>query len=173
MYAYEKAVLKTYRQTEAFIKSIENSILRGAYSSINSKEPALLLAERLLELKMKKAELECLKSDIDKTLAKMKPCHAYILGVKYGAGSLGVGQTLEKTDGYYKKAAYALGKFVFGMKDKGYTNSIYEDLCEKYHYIKVAYEAIVKFEEGIKKSGNLLVGNNNLKNKKIKFVAKS
>lgn len=172
MYAYEKAILKTYRQTEAFIKSTEKAIEKVAYSSGVSRRPAIHIAEEILELKMQKAELEYLKEAVLKTLSEMKPCHSYILGVKYGIGSLGVGQTLEKTDGYYKKAAYALGKFVFGMKSKGYSNSVYEDLCKKYNYIKVVYEGIVKVEETIKKSGNLLVGNNNFKNKKIGFPCK-
>lgn len=113
-----------------------------------------------------------MKDAIDQSLSEMKPCHAYVLGVKYGAGSLGVGQTLEKTDGYYKKTAYALGKFVFSMKKKGYSNSAYQALCDKYHYIKNAYEGFVRFEEGLKKSGNLLVGKNSLKQKKISFPAK-
>ena len=169
MYAYEKAILKTYRQTCAFIKCTEKAILRGAYSSFGSRKPALILAEELLDLKLQKEELEDLKLAIDQTLKELKPCHAYILGVKYGAGSLGVGQTLQKTDGYYKKAAYALGKFVFGMKKKGYSNSVYESLCNKYHYIKSAFENFVRVEESIKKSGNLLVGNKIKREKKIRF----
>ena len=172
MYAYEKAILKTYRQTDAFIKSTEKAIVRGAYASYKSHRPALCIAEELLELKSQKEELEHLKFAIDKTLEEMKPCHAFILGVKYGVGSLGVGQTLQKTDGYYKKAAYALGKFVFGMKKLGCSNSVYEDLCKRYHYIKVAFENFVKFEEVVKKNGNLLVGNKIQKEKKISFVGK-
>ena len=172
MYAYEKAVLKTYRQTEAFICSTQKAIFKGACSSFGTRKPTLKIAEELLELKLQKEELEGLKFAIDQTLSEMKPCQAYILGVKYGAGSLGVGQTLEKTDGYYRKAAYALGKFVFGMKKKGYSNSVYESLCKKYHYIKVAYENLVKLEEGIKKSGNLVVGNKIKREKKISFPIK-
>ena len=172
MYAYEKSILKTYKQTEAFIKSMKNAIVKGAYASFGSKKPTRVIAEELLELQMQKAELEHLKASIDQTLSEMKPCHAYILGVKYGAGSLGVGQTLEKTDGYYRKSAYALGKFVFGMKKKGYSNSVYEDLAKRYHYIKTAYEGLVKFEEGIKKSGNLLCGNKSFKDKKVNNLAK-
>lgn len=170
MYAYEKAILKTYRQTDAFIKSSQKAIVRGAYASFNSRRPAQCIAEELLEIKLQMEELEDLKRAIDETLEEMKPCHAYILGVKYGAGSLGVGQTLQKTDGYYKKAAYALGKFVFGMKKKGYSNSVYEDLCKKYHYIKVAFDNFVKFEEVVKRNGNLLVGNKIQREKKISFL---
>ena len=173
MYAYEKAILKTYRQTEAFIKSMEKAILKGAYASFGSKKPALQIAEEILEVKFQKAELEHLKLAIDQTLAEMKPCHAYILGVKFGAGKLGVGQFLEKTDGYYKKSAYALGKFVFGMKKRGYSNSVYEDLCKKYHYINSAYEGLVRFEDGLKKSGTLFCGTKSLKEKKISFVSNS
>ena len=165
MYAYEKAVLKTYRQTDAFIKSFESSIIKGAYASFGSRRPAQVLAEEILEMKIQKAELECLKNAIDKALSEMKPCHAYILGVKYGAGSLGVGCVLEKTDGYYKKTAYALGKFVLNMKKQGYTNSVYASLCEKFHYINTAYEGLVRFEEGLKKSGNLRCGNQTFKGK--------
>ena len=167
MYAYEKAVLKTYRQTEAFIKSTQSAILRGALASFSSKKPASVQAEELLELKMQKAELEHLKNSIDEALKEMKPCHAYILGVKYGAGSLGVGESLEKSDGYYKKAAYALGKFVFAMKSKGYTSETYSLLCKKFRYIQRAYEGFIRFEEGIKKSGNLLNFGKSLKDKKI------
>lgn len=165
MYAYEKAVLKTYGQTEAFIKSIETAIVKRAYASFGSRKPAQMIAEGILEMKMQKAELEHLKNAMDKALSEMKPCHAYILGVKYGAGSLGVGCVLEKTDGYYKKSAYSLGKFVFAMKRQGYSNAVYSELCEKYHYIRVAYEGLVRFEEGIKKSGNLRCGNQTFKGK--------
>lgn len=172
MYSYEKAVLKTYKQTDAFIKSIQNAIVKGAYASFGSRKPAQVLAEEILDLHMQKAELEHLKASIDKSLSEMKPCHAYILGVKYGAGSLGVGQTLEKTDGYYKKSAYALGKFVFGMKKLGYTNDIYEELCKRYHYIKSAYDGLIRFEEGLKKSGNLRSGNLTLKGKEKKPFSK-
>ena len=119
MYAYEKAVLKTYGQTKAFIKSTENAILKGAYASYYSKRPALAVAEEILELNERLTELVALKNAVDNALTKIKPCYAYLLGVKYGAGTLGVGQTLEKTDGYYRKVAYALGKFAQEMKKQG------------------------------------------------------
>lgn len=156
MFAYEKAVLKTYKQTESFIKATKNSIVKGAYASYRSFCPAEKQAERLIGLCERKAEIEELKNAIDQALASLKPCHAYIIGEKYGIGEFANAEPILKNNAYYRRYAYALGKFVQEMKARGFTSEVYELLCENYGYIRSAYEEIVAKEKRIIESGNLL-----------------
>ena len=157
MYAYEKAVLKTYGQTEAFIKSTEKAILRGAFASYYSKRPTKDLAEEILEMKQRLEELISLKTATDYALSKIKPCYAYLLGVRYGVGKIGEGQEIERTDNYYRKVAYALLKFAQEMKRLGYNSEEYAKFANRNHYFKAAYNSAVKFEQSVKSCGNLKV----------------
>ncbi len=166
MFAYEKAVLKTYRQTKVNIKNSTSAIIKGAYGSFHSKKPAKDLAEELLQLVNDKNELEGLMQAIRKTLSEMKPCHAYLLCVKYGLGKYAKEEPLEKTTGYYRKAAYALGKFAQGMTSLGYTSEVYQNICARFDYIRHAYERFKKFEEKVYNCGNLKVNGKSLLPKK-------
>lgn len=155
MYAYEKAVLKTYKQTESFIKTTKNSIVKGAYSSFRSFRPAKEQAEKLIGLIERKSEIEELKNAIDQTLASLKPCHAYLIGERYGVGEYANVEPIPRNNAYYRKSAYALGKFVQGMRERGFTNEVYNLLCKNYGYIDHAYKNIVALEQRILQSGNL------------------
>lgn len=156
MYAYEKAVLKTYKQTETFIKTTKNTIVKGAYASYRSFRPAQAQAEKLIDLCEKKSEIEELKNAIDESLASLKPCYAYILGEKYGVGEYANAQPMQKNNAYYRKSAYALGKFVQEMRSRGFTNEVYESICKRYGYIDNAHKSIVAMEKRVIESGNLL-----------------
>ena len=172
MYAYEKAVLKTYGQTEAFIKITEKAIIKGAFASYYSRRPAKDLAEEILKMKFRLDDLVELKNAIDSALSKIKPCYAYLLGVKYGAGKLGVGQSVERTAGYYRNVAYALLKFAQEMKRLGFTDEKYQSFAKNNEYFKSAYQSTLKFEEAVKRCGNLKVkGGKTLKGVKPKLKA--
>ena len=166
MFAYEKAVLKTYRQTSANIKNLSSAIIKGAQGSFHSKKSAKDLAEKLLQLVNDKNELEGLKLAVQKTLSEMKPCHAYLLCVKYGVGKYAKEKPFDKTNGYYRKAAYALGKFAQGMKSLGYTPEVYQNVCARFEYIGQSYERFKKFEEKVYNCGNLKVNGKSLIPKK-------
>ena len=164
MFAYERAVLKTYRQTESFIKTTKNSIIKGAYASYRCYRPAKDQVEKLIGLCERKAEIEELKNAIDQTFASLKPCHAYILGEKYGIGDWANAEPIQRKDNaYYRKVAYALGKFVQGMRERGFTDEVYSSLCKNYSYINQAYQSAIAFSKRIVASGNLLNVGSSLK----------
>ena len=111
MYTYEKTILTTYKQTEAFIKSTRLAMQRGVYSSYYSRRPTVDLAEEILDLKMQLEEIEELKNAIDESLAEIKPCYAYLLKVRFGIED-GEQEKTEKDSKFYRMVAYALQKFV-------------------------------------------------------------
>ena len=169
MYAYEKAVLKTYKQTEAFIKSTERAIVKAGFASYYSKKPVDKIADELIDMHVQKAELEAFKEALDQTVSELKPCYREALASMYGLdGTAGDGG--QRDSGFYRRVAYALGKFALGMKRRGYNNSVYQRLCEGYSYLNNSYLSTVKFEEGVKKCGNLKNKGKSLKvRKKLTF----
>ena len=101
MYAYEKTVLTTYRQTEAFIKSTRLAIKRGAYASYFSRRPMVDLAGEIINLKLQLEEIEELKNAIDQSLLELKPCYSQILKIRYGIEK-GEDLQTQKDAKYYK-----------------------------------------------------------------------
>ncbi|MBQ7373331.1 MAG: hypothetical protein IJW64_02060 [Clostridia bacterium] len=167
MYAYEKTILETYGQTEAFIKSTRLAIKRGALASYYSRKPVEQLADEIIKLKLQLEEIEALKNAIDESLLEIKPCYSYFLKVRYGILD-GKDLSVEKDSHYYRMVAYALGKFVSSMRKRGYSGEVLNRTFQNYVYLQSAYKQISNFETKVKSCGNLKHGGTSLKNKKIK-----
>ena len=133
MYAYEKTILSTYSQTEAFLKSTRLAMEKGVCSSFYSRKPVVDLAEEIIDLKIQHEEIEELKNAIDEALLEIKPYYAFILKVKYEIGE-GKDAQVEKDSSYYRMIAYALGKFVLSMRKRGFTGEVLKEIIGKYCY---------------------------------------
>lgn len=166
MYAYEKTVLQTYHQTEAFIKSTILAIKRGARSSYYSKRPTLELAEEIINLKLQLEEIQEMKNAIDESLLEINPCYSRILKVRYELENSD-NEHIKKDNTYYRKVAYALGKFVISMRKRGFTGEVFQQLFQNYGYLESAYRQISNFETKVKQCGNLKNSGTSLKDKKV------
>ena len=166
MYAYEKTILSTYHQTEAFLKSTRLAMQKGVYASFYSRKPAVDLVEEIIDLKLQFEEIEELKNAIDQALEEMKKCYAFILKVKYEIGE-GKDAQVKKDAIYYRMIAYALGKFVLSMRKRGFTGEVLKEIIDKYCYLKSAYEQISNFENKVKSRGYLKHKGKSLKDKKV------
>ena len=166
MYAYEKTVLTTYRQTEAFIKSTRLAIKKGAYASFYSRRPTVDIAGEIINLKVQLDEIEELKNAIDQSLLELKPSYSQILKIRYEIDKREEGPVCRDAK-YYKAVAYALGKFVACMRKRGYTGEVLGNLFKNYTYLESAYKQISNFETKVKSCGNLKNKGTSLKNKKV------
>lgn len=140
MYVYEKTILRIYRQLDGFIKSSNASCERKALASFSSRKSVEKIAEDIINMQMEKRELEDLKYFIEEGLERIKPAYKEVLKIQYGLSEDGQENEVEKTRAFYRKVVLALGKFSDQMKEFGYSQEVYEELIDRFCFIKHEYE---------------------------------
>ena len=171
MFVYEKTILRVYRQLDGFIKSSKASCERKALASFRSRNSVEKIAEDIINMQMEKRELEELKFFIEESLGRIKPAYKEVLKLQYGLSEDSQENEVEKTRAFYRKVVLALGKFSAQMKECGYSKDVYDELIERFCFIKHEYERATFLQNKIMESkqwkceGKTFKGNRKLPSK--------
>ena len=122
------------------------------FKAINSSKdlrPADKIAMEIINKIEKKEKLRFLKESVETVLENMKPCDAYLLGVQYGVGELGVGCNEKKDRNFYRKTALAVKRFSDGMSGLGFNKIVYENYLKSFSFLNAEYQKSVALKEKI------------------------
>ncbi|MBE5742811.1 MAG: hypothetical protein E7360_05825 [Clostridiales bacterium] len=152
MLVYERAILKTFPQLDKVADGLRCAVYKKAVSSFGDLRPTESIANELLMKIHKRSMIAELKSAVEESLTKIKPCYAYYLSVQYGIGNLTPQLNEVKDRNFYRKVALSIKKFSEEMNSLGFTDRIYEKYVKAFPFIKAEYDKANSFNEKIRQN---------------------
>ncbi len=155
MFAYEKAILKSYGKFEEVIDCMDESFMRKALKTFSSRMPTEKLAEKLIDMTERKKSLVRLYFSVGDALSSLKAEDQRILSERYGFDSGKKGVTDEQNRNYYRKLALAVGRFSAALAKTGADSETLEEMRRKFHFIDEACAEALAKEKAVLKIGPL------------------
>lgn len=149
MYDYERAILKVYSQIDGVSASLNSAVYKKAVNSFSDLRPADKIADEVLQKVIKVAVLNELKIAVVNSIKRLKPYYSYLLSDHYGILEGEKTVEITKDRRYYRRLAYAVGKFSKEMEREGYTVQTYYNICKRFPFINASYKRATLLTEQI------------------------
>ena len=132
---YAKTILYAYPKMEMVLNVLDDLAERKALSAFGDVRPCEELAQRIIDITIKKDLVIKLKLLCDFVINKMTPEDQMIINYKFSKQKPNDSEQLIKSFGcnFYRKVARAVARFARLLESCGYSEGKFEYLCNEVH----------------------------------------